>query len=86
MNPDFYARGYRPLNDDLYATKIVTNWPETKLPKKSKRLRLSQGDLQYISESIQAAREAGIGTFHLPTMGNRKVKFDKDTNTHYINF
>jgi hypothetical protein len=86
MNPDFYARGYRPLNDDLYDTKIVTNWPETKLPKKSKRLRLSQGDLQYIAESIQAAREAGIGTFHLPTMGNRKVKFDKDTNTHYINF
>jgi hypothetical protein len=91
MNPDFGDLDNRDSIDEPFSChpgdiKAVDHWPETKLPKKSKRLRLSKGDLEYIAESIEAAREAGIGTFHLPTLGNRKVKFNKDNHEHYINF
>jgi hypothetical protein len=70
----------------------ITAWPETPLDEKSgkkskgrARLRLSLDDLHDIVHAIEVAAEHGIGTFHMPALGNMKVKFDKKTGSHYVN-
>jgi hypothetical protein len=70
----------------------TADWPalfaKEKPVKKSKgraRLRLSLDDLHDIVHAIEVAAEHGIGTFHMPALGNMKVKFDNKTGSHYVN-
>jgi len=64
-------------------------WPETPLPElvlggNRKTRRFSASDLKLVNDAIRVASGVGIGTFHLPRLGNLKVKYDKSAREHYI--
>lgn len=63
-------------------------WPETplgvKVKEKKHRIKLNSSSLRELADRMDTATENGIGTFHLPTWANRKVKFDRDYGEHVI--
>lgn len=64
-------------------------WPETPLTElvlggNRKTRRFSASDLKLVNDAIRVASGVGIGTFHLPRLGNLKVKYDKSAREHYI--
>jgi len=68
---------------------VEGTWPETPLPElvlggNRKTRRFSASDLKLVNDAIRVASGVGIGTFHLPRLGNLKVKYDKSAREHYI--
>lgn len=59
-------------------------WPETPLPEKTKKLRLTALDLYDIVGAMDSAVAHNIGTFHMPNFDNLKIKYDKVNREHYL--